>query len=145
MDLNEANLKNSIADIVKEFKANGNFDQFRKDSFSEIISQSSFQNLVKTTEDYVQKILREQSHITKKNDLRDLLRRRLNEYAILRLLALNLNQIIMFSFKRSSNLNNGINSLINQTIDPKIENNFKPIIDVMVNNLSKQSKLADAI
>ena len=51
----------------------------------------------------------------------------------------------MFSFKRSSNLNNGINSLINQTIDPKIENNFKPIIDVMVNNLSKQSKLADAI
>ncbi len=77
--LDENSLNKPVLDIVKEFKANGNFDQFRKDCFSEITSQPSFHTLSKNVEDLVQKFLREQSHSLRKNDMRDLLRRKLNE------------------------------------------------------------------
>jgi hypothetical protein len=37
--INESNIKPYTFDLVKEFKANGNFDRFRRDCFNEIISQ----------------------------------------------------------------------------------------------------------
>lgn len=75
-----ADVDKSASDIVKEFKANGNFDQFRKDCFTEITSQSSFESLGKTVDEIVQKLLREHSQNLRKNEMRDFLRRKLNEY-----------------------------------------------------------------
>lgn len=37
--ITESNIKPYTFDLVKEFKANGNFDRFRRDCFNEIISQ----------------------------------------------------------------------------------------------------------
>lgn len=37
--INESNVKPYTFDLVKEFKANGNFDRFRRECFNEIISQ----------------------------------------------------------------------------------------------------------
>ena len=35
----EADYKSEILDIIKSLKANGSFDQFRKDCFAEILTQ----------------------------------------------------------------------------------------------------------
>jgi hypothetical protein len=123
-ETNEANLDKPSSDIVKEFKANGNFDQFRKDCFTEITSQPSFEQLTLTVDDLVQKFLREQSQYLRKHEMRDLLRRRLND---------------------NYQLNSGINALLNQIIDAKIETSFKPIIESMVNCLpTNHSELLSA-
>jgi hypothetical protein len=43
MDLkSDANYKTEILDIIKSLKANGSFDQFRKDCFAEILTQVTF-------------------------------------------------------------------------------------------------------
>ncbi len=95
-----------IADIVKEFKATGNFDQLRKEYYSEITSQvstklntpqvrikifinfvylnpfqQSFQNLNKSIESFINNLLNDkrQNNNLRKNDLRDLVKRKLYE------------------------------------------------------------------
>ena len=97
--LDENSLNKPISDIVKEFKANGNFDQFRKDCFAEITAQSSFQTLSKSVDDMVQKFLREQNQSLRKNEMRDLLRRKLNEYAILKFSYFGENDFFTFKSK----------------------------------------------
>jgi hypothetical protein len=37
--ITESNIKSYTLDLIKEFKANGNFDRFRRECFNEIISQ----------------------------------------------------------------------------------------------------------
>jgi hypothetical protein len=75
----DQNLKSEIQDIVKQLKANGSFDQFRKDCFGEIIAQPRFNELTKSLEDFVFKFLREQKQNVKKNLIRENLRQSLNE------------------------------------------------------------------
>lgn len=94
--MNDASdLDKAVADIVKEFKANGNFDQFRKDCFAEMSAQTSFDNLGKNADDIVQRILKEQSHSLRKNEMRDFIRRKLNELEIISFL------YFYISFKRN--------------------------------------------
>jgi hypothetical protein len=78
--MNDASdLDKAVQEIVKEFKANGNFDQFRKDCFVEMSAQTSYESLGKNADDIVQRLLKEQSHSLRKNEMRDFIRRKLNE------------------------------------------------------------------
>lgn len=105
MDLkSDANCKTEILDIIKSLKANGSFDQFRKDCFAEILTQvtysymfifllkiyiifnlhlqkQTFQNLKKTVEEFVVNYLNDlkPNSQTKKTVLRDNVRRLLLE------------------------------------------------------------------
>ena len=78
--MNDASdLYKAVQEIVKEFKAYGNFDQFRKDCFVEMSAQTSYESLGKNADDIVQRLLKEQSHSLRKNEMRDFIRRKLNE------------------------------------------------------------------
>jgi hypothetical protein len=78
--MNDASdLDKAVQEIVKEFKANGNFDQFRKDCFVEMSAQTSYESLGMNADDIVQRLLKEQSHSLRKNEMRDFIRRKLNE------------------------------------------------------------------
>lgn len=68
-----------ILETVKQLKANGSFDQFRKDCFSEIVTLPKYHDLTKQVEDYVIRFLKEQKPNSKKSIIRDKLRRSLNE------------------------------------------------------------------
>lgn len=98
-------------EVVKQIKANGSFDKFRKDCFADIIAQPQFHDLSKSVEDYVVRFLKEQKPNSKKSFIRDKLRRSLNE---------------------SYFLTSGINKLIEDTLEPKLESTFKPLITKVV-------------
>ena len=80
------NIKVEILDVVKQLKANGSFDQFRKDCIAEIIAQPDYQELTKHVEEFVFKFLREQKQLNNQKSLiRDNLRRSLNEYFFIKI------------------------------------------------------------
>ncbi|CAF1053592.1 unnamed protein product [Brachionus calyciflorus] len=115
----DSNLRPIISDVIREFKAAGHFDRLRKDCFNEIVSQKSFQNLNKNIEDYVKRFLGDQERLganLKKNDIREMLKRKLYE-----------NQAF----------NNEITMFISQAIDSKTDTGLKPIIDSMVEKITK--------
>lgn len=119
---NDSSLKPVVSDVVKEFKAAGHFDRLRKECFAEIVSQSAFQNLNKNIEDFVKKFLNDQERLgssLKKNDIREMLKRKLYEN---------------YSF------NNELTILINQSIESKKESALKPIIDSLVESIVKANE-----
>jgi hypothetical protein len=75
----QQSVKPETLEIIKQLKAEGSFDKFRKDCFAEIIAQPQFHDLTKNVEDYVLRFLKEQKPNSKKSLIRDKLRRSLNE------------------------------------------------------------------
>lgn len=114
----DPNCRAEALDIIKSLKVNGSFDQFRKECFSEILAQSSYQTLKKNVEDYVHKYLNDikPNANTKKQILRDNIRRNLTE---------------------SHFMNDGINRIIEELVEPKLEKTFIDKIDDLVNKETK--------
>jgi len=111
MTNNDSKTQYEILDTVKQLKANGSFDQFRKDCFSDIITLPEYQELTKQVEDYVIRFLKDQKPNSKKSLIRDKLRLSLNE---------------------SYFLTQRINKLIEEILEPKLKSTLKPIINNMV-------------
>jgi hypothetical protein len=70
-----------VSEIAKEFKSSGQFDEFRKNCYTDIISQPSFQILKKNVQTFVHQTLEDKKwNINmKKNVVKENLRRKLNE------------------------------------------------------------------
>lgn len=70
-----------ILNYVRQLKANGTFDQFRKECLSEMEAKSEFKTLKSNVETFVQEYLSEQTwnSLLKKSDIRENLRKKISE------------------------------------------------------------------
>nr|XP_034328236.1 serine/arginine repetitive matrix protein 2 isoform X6 [Crassostrea gigas] len=99
--------------IIDSLKSKGLFDQFRKEFVADVDTKPSYQNLKQRVEGYVNRFLSRQtwSPDLNKNQLRDNLRRQINQ---------------------SGMLTNGVERVIEQLVNPKILHIIKPKIDEVI-------------
>ncbi|XP_054168725.1 biorientation of chromosomes in cell division protein 1-like 1 [Oppia nitens] len=102
-----------INTIVDTIKSRGIFDELRRECLSDADTKPSFQNLLQRVEGYVSKFLSQQkwSQSLNKNQLRERLRRQLNESGMLKY---------------------GIEHLVEQVVNFKINSFFWPKIESVV-------------
>ncbi|XP_013390298.1 biorientation of chromosomes in cell division protein 1-like 1 [Lingula anatina] len=100
-------------EIVKKLKSQGIFDQFRKECLADVDTKPAYQNLRQRVDNYVTNFLSKQkwSPDLNKNQLREQLRRQINQ---------------------SGMLASGVERIIEQVVNPKIETVFKPEVDKVV-------------
>ncbi|RWS03690.1 biorientation of chromosomes in cell division protein 1-like 1 isoform X1 [Dinothrombium tinctorium] len=104
------------AAIVQHLKSEGIFDEFRKECLSDVDTKPSFLNLRQRLDGYVSKFLSQQqwSPNLNKNQLRESLRRQINE---------------------SSMVKYGVEHLVEQVVNSKVQTTFYPKIDDIVKQL----------
>ncbi|XP_056004885.1 serine/arginine repetitive matrix protein 2-like isoform X4 [Ostrea edulis] len=102
-----------VREIIDSLKSKGLFDQFRKEFVADVDTKPSYQNLKQRVEGYVNRFLSRQtwSPDLNKNQLRDNLRRQINQ---------------------SGMLTNGVERVIEQLVNPKILHIIKPKIDEVI-------------
>ncbi|XP_041368350.1 serine/arginine repetitive matrix protein 2-like [Gigantopelta aegis] len=100
----------SVKEIVSKIKSQGIFDQFRKECLADVDTKPAYQNLRQRVESYVARFLSTQKWSSKlnKNQLRNNLRKQINQ---------------------SGMLNQGVERIIDQVVNPKIFQVIKPKID----------------
>ncbi|EFA10124.1 biorientation of chromosomes in cell division protein 1-like 1 [Tribolium castaneum] len=99
--------------IVYELKAQGIFDQFRKECFADVDTKPAYQNLRQRVEGSVTGFLKEQSWRPdmNKNQVREMLRKRITE---------------------SGYLETGVERIVDQVVNPKINTVFLPQVEEVV-------------
>ncbi|XP_063926624.1 dentin sialophosphoprotein isoform X2 [Zophobas morio] len=102
-----------IDKIVYELKAQGIFDQFRKECFADVDTKPAYQNLRQRVEGSVSGFLREQSWRPdmNKNQVREMLRKTITE---------------------SGFLETGVERIVDQVVNPKINSVFLPKVEEIV-------------
>ncbi|XP_005099430.1 biorientation of chromosomes in cell division protein 1-like 1 [Aplysia californica] len=103
----------AIDAVISKVKSQGMFDQFRKECLADVDTKPAYHNLIQRVEKFVEHFLHGQkwSSSVNKNQLRETLRRQLNN---------------------SGMMNNGIERIIEQVVNPKILLGIKPRIDEAV-------------
>ncbi|XP_033113029.1 biorientation of chromosomes in cell division protein 1-like 1 isoform X2 [Anneissia japonica] len=107
-----------VNDVLQQLKSEGTFDQFRRDCLGDVDTKPAYQNLRQRVENYVSNFL---SGVTwsptmNKNQLRDSLRRQINQSEILAI---------------------GVERVIEQVVDPQIQHVFRPKLEEVVQNILK--------
>jgi hypothetical protein len=102
-----------IDKIVYELKAQGIFDQFRKECFADVDTKPAYQNLRQRVEGSVTGFLKEQSWRPdmNKNQVREMLRKTITE---------------------SGYLETGVERIVDQVVNPKINTVFLPKVEEVV-------------
>ncbi|XP_078589352.1 uncharacterized protein LOC144869747 isoform X1 [Branchiostoma floridae x Branchiostoma japonicum] len=104
-----------INNIVDHLKSQGLFDQFRRDCLGDVDTKPAYQNLRSRVETYVSNFLGNQKWepSLNKNQLRNNLRQQINQSGI---------------------LSTGIDRVIHQAVEPKIQHVFRPQIEKVVHD-----------
>ncbi|XP_078671069.1 uncharacterized protein LOC144911135 isoform X3 [Branchiostoma floridae x Branchiostoma belcheri] len=104
-----------INSIVDHLKSQGLFDQFRRDCLGDVDTKPAYQNLRSRVETYVSNFLGNQKWepSLNKNQLRNNLRQQINQSGI---------------------LSSGIDRVIHQVVEPKIQHVFRPQIEKVVHD-----------
>ncbi|XP_066277296.1 biorientation of chromosomes in cell division protein 1-like 1 isoform X2 [Branchiostoma lanceolatum] len=104
-----------INNIVDHLKSQGLFDQFRRDCLGDVDTKPAYQNLRSRVETYVSNFLGNQKWepSLNKNQLRNNLRHQINQSGI---------------------LSSGIDRVLHQVVEPKIQHVFRPQIEKVVHD-----------
>ncbi|XP_072042862.1 uncharacterized protein [Amphiura filiformis] len=102
-----------VNNIIGQIKSRGIFDQFRRDCLADVDTKPAYQNLRQRVEGYVSNYLGQHKWEPgmNKNQLRDSLRRQINQ---------------------SEMLATGVERIIEQVVEPKIQHIFRPQIENLV-------------
>nr|XP_002738767.1 PREDICTED: biorientation of chromosomes in cell division protein 1-like 1-like [Saccoglossus kowalevskii] len=107
--------------LVNYIKSAGLFDQFRRDCLADVDTKPAYQNLRQRVEGYVSNFLSQHtwSPNLNKNQLRDSLRRQINQ---------------------SEMLSTGVERIVEQVVEPQIQHVFRPQIEKAFNEYVEKKK-----
>lgn len=124
LDNNNSSLSRNnelVNNIVSEFKAQGIFDQFRRECIADVDTKPAFQNLKSRVESEVKFFLDKQvwKPSMNKNQLREQLRKYINDASYLKL---------------------GLDKIVDQVVDPNIYTVFMPRVSDVVKEYMNKKK-----